>query len=72
MAVSGIVGAVVARYGVWMVEHSPRGGKGGVPKVKGGCFLGVVPAGLCRGRPHTPRAGGGGPGVRDRSKPVLP
>ena len=49
MAVTAIlgacVGAVVARYGVWMVEHSPRGGEGGGTKSKGGLFSGAVPGG---------------------------
>ena len=44
MAVTAIlgacVGAVLARYGVWMVEHSPRGGgEGGGTKSKGGLFV---------------------------------
>ena len=50
------------RYGVWLVEYSPRGQRrGGVPKAKGGCFLGCEGAAA----PY-PRAGGGGPGVRDK------
>ena len=66
MAVTGILGACMCidgvGYGVGMVEHRRPRGEGGVPKVKGGCFLGLWPG----GGPCTPRAGGGGAGVRDK------